>query len=60
MLCSYGNQVDTSLSSCDHTCTDFATGRRKGRTEKNLVKCGKFSFYVMADSEVFIYLKNKK
>ena len=27
---------------------------------KNLLKCGKFSFYVMADSEVFIYLKNKK
>ena len=27
---------------------------------KNLLKCGKFSFYVMVDSEVFTYLKNKK
>ena len=35
MLCSYGNQVETSLSSCGHTCADFAIGsRRKGRTEK--------------------------
>ena len=35
MLCSYGNQVENSFSSCGHTCTDFAIGnRRKGRTEK--------------------------
>ena len=35
MLCIYGNQVETSLSSCGHTCTEFAIGiRRKGRTEK--------------------------
>ena len=27
---------------------------------KNLLKCGKFSFYVIVDSEVFTYLKNKK
>ena len=60
MLCSHGNQLKTSLSSCSHTCADFAIGsRRKGRTEK-LVKCGKFSFYVMVDSEVFTDLKNKK
>ena len=25
----------------------------------NLLKCGKFSFYIMVDSEVFTYLKNK-
>ena len=27
---------------------------------KNLLKCGKFSFYVMVESEVFTCLKNKK
>ena len=27
---------------------------------KNLLKCGKFSFYVIADREIFTYLKNKK
>ena len=27
---------------------------------KNLLKCGKVSFYVIVDSEVFTYLKNKK
>ena len=32
---------------------------RTGGTEK-LVKCGKFSFYVMVDGEIFTYLKNKK
>ena len=38
---SYGNQVETSLSSCVHTCTDLGSGsERKGRTEK-LVKVGK-------------------
>ena len=26
---------------------------------KNLSKCGKSSFYVMVDREVFTYLKNK-
>ena len=27
---------------------------------KNLLKWGKFSFYEMADREIFAYLKNKK
>ena len=27
---------------------------------KNLVKWGKFSFYVMVDSQIFTYLKKKK
>ena len=59
-MCSYENQVETSLSSCDHTCTDLGTGtERKGRTEK-LVKGGKLSFYVMVDSEIFTYLQNEK
>ena len=35
MLCSHENQVETSLSSLGHTCTDLSTGRgRKGKTEK--------------------------
>ena len=33
----------------------------EGKEElKNLLKCGTFSSYVMVDSEVFAYLKNKK
>ena len=40
MLYSYGNQVESSLSSCGHTYTDLGIGnRRKGRTEK-FVKVG--------------------
>ena len=40
MLCSNGNQVETSFSSCGHTCTDLVIGSgRKGRTEK-FVKVG--------------------
>ena len=40
ILCSYRNQVETSLSSCGITCTDFGIGNEiKGRTEK-LVKEG--------------------
>ena len=27
---------------------------------KNWLKCGKFSFYVIVDREIFTYLKNKK
>ena len=27
---------------------------------KKLLKWGKFSFYVMVDREIFMYLKNKK
>ena len=52
--------METSLPSCGHTCTDLGIGsERKGRTEQ-LVKVGKFSFYVMVDCEIFTYLKNKK
>ena len=35
MLCSYENQVESSLLSCGYTCTDLGIGSgRKGRTEK--------------------------
>ena len=27
---------------------------------KNLLECGKFSFYVIVGREIFTYLKNKK
>ena len=41
MLCAYGDQVEISLSSCGHTCTEleFVGNGRKGRTEK-FVKVG--------------------
>ena len=40
ILCNYGSQVETSLLSCDHTCTNLGLGSgRKGRTEK-FVKAG--------------------
>ena len=40
MLFSYGNQVETLLSSCGRICTDLGLGSgRKGRTEK-FVKVG--------------------
>ena len=40
VLCSNGNQVETSFSSCGHTCTDLVIeSGRKGRTEK-FVKVG--------------------
>ena len=32
----------------------------KWKKRRNLSKWGKFSFYVMVDSEIFTYLKNKK
>ena len=58
--CSYGYQVETSLSSCGRRCANLGIGsKRKGRPEK-LVKMGKFSFYVMVDRKIFTYLKNKK
>ena len=58
--CCYGNQVETSLSSCGHTYTDLGNGNEKKETLKNFLKWDKFSFYVMVDREVFTYLKNKK
>ena len=37
VLCSYGNLVETSLSSCGHTCTHLGVGSgRNGRTEKKI------------------------
>ena len=61
MLCSYENQVETYH--CQVVATHVPTlSLEVGEKEelKNLLKCGKFSFHVMVDSEVFTYLKNKK
>ena len=64
ILCSYGNQVETSLSSCRPTCTHLGIlipgeVERKEKL-KNLLVCGKFSFHVRVDRELFTYVKNKK
>ena len=64
MLCSYGNQVETSLSSCCHTYTRLGiliAGEAKEKEElKNLLMWGKFSVHVMVVRELFRYVKNKK
>ena len=40
-LCSYGNnQVETSLSSCSHTCTDLGIGSGRKRRSEKFVKVG--------------------
>ena len=39
-MCSYGNKVETSLSSCGHIYTDLGIGSKgKGRTQK-LIQVG--------------------
>ena len=61
ILCSYGNQVETSLSSCGHTCTHLGiliAGEVAEKQElKNLLMWGEFSFHVMLDREIFTYVK---
>ena len=32
-LCSHGNQVETSMSSCGHTCAEVGSGSEKGKTK---------------------------
>ena len=64
ILCSYENQVETSLSCCRHTCTHVGiliAGEVEGKEElKKLLMWGKFSFHVMVDRELFPYVKNMK
>ena len=61
ILCSYGNHVETSLSSCGHTCTHLgiliAGEVAKKQELKNLLMWGEFSFHVMLDREIFTYVK---
>ena len=63
-MCSYGNQVETSLSICHHRCTHLGiliAGKVEWKEEpKNLLMRGNFSFPVMVDRELFTYVKNKK
>ena len=49
--------METSLSSCGDICTLEVEEKED---LKNLLKWGKFSFYVMVDRKIFTYLKNKK
>ena len=54
--------METSLSSCGHTCTNLGiliAGEEKEEL-KNLLIRGEFSFHVMVDSEIFTYVKNEK
>ena len=57
ILYSYGNQVETSLLSCDHTRSDsdIPIGGEVEEKEElnNFLKWGKFSSYVMVDREIF-------
>ena len=38
MLCSYGNQEETSLSNCGHTCSDLGIGSGRKVRNKKVVK----------------------
>ena len=64
MLCSYGNQVETSLSNWGHKYTHLgiliARKVEEKEKQKNLLMWAKFIFYVMVDREPFSYVKNKK
>ena len=56
--------MESSLSSCGHACTNLGIpipGEEEEKEElENLLKWGKFSFYVTVDREIFTCLKNKK
>ena len=60
----YGNQGESSLSSCRQTCTHLGiliAGEVEEKEElKNLLMWGKFSFHVMVDCERFTYIKKNK
>ena len=60
-MCSYGNQVETSLWSCGHTCTHLGilvAGVVAEKQElKNLLMWDEFSFHAMLDREIFTYMK---
>ena len=53
--------METSLSSCGHTCTHLGiqiAGEAEEKEElKNLLMWGEFSFHVMVDREIFTYVK---
>ena len=63
-MCSYENQVETSVSGCGHTSTNLgilmAQEIEEKKELKNLLMWGEFSFHVMVDREIFTYVKNEK
>ena len=60
VVCSYENQVETSVSGCGHTSTNLgiimAREVEEKKELKNLLMWGEFSFHVMVDT----YVKNEK
>ena len=56
--------METSLPSCGQLCTHLGilkAGKVEEKEElKNLLMCGEYSFHVMVDREIFIYVKNEK
>ena len=60
ILCSYGNQVKTSISRCGHRCTDLdipiAGEVEENEKLKNLLNWGN-SPYVMVDRKIFTLLE---
>ena len=63
-MCSYGNQVEISFSSCSHTCIHLdilIAGQVQDKEElKNLLMWREFFFHVMVDREISSYVKNEK
>ena len=63
-MCSYENQVETSVSGCVHTSTNLgiimAREVEEKKELKNLLMWGEFSFHVMVDCKLFTYVKNEK
>ena len=61
ILCSYGNHVETSWSSCGRTCTHLGiliAGEVEEKQElKNFLMWDGLSFHVMLDREIFAYVK---
>ena len=62
--CLFTNIQKHTLSSCRHTCTHLViliAGEVERKEKlKNVSVCGKFSFHVRGDRELFTYVKNKK
>ena len=56
--------METSLSSCGHTCTHLGiliAGEVAEKQElKNLLMWGEFFFHIMLDREVFTYIRENE
>ena len=62
--CSYGNQMETSLSNCGHTRTHLgiliAREAEEKEELKNLLMWGESSFHVIVNREIFSYVSSVK